>query len=854
MLLERDRELQYLRQVVDDLAATGGKVVLVRGEAGIGKSALVSQLARACAPAVRVLDGACDDLYIPMPFAPFWDIARTESRIQPALDEHDREGVMRTLLEVVSEARPTLLIVEDTQWADEASLDAIRFLGRRIARTNAAVVLTYRDGEIDLEHPLRTVIGDIPVADVVRVQLGGLSRDAVAEMVAGSGLDPERVFEATGGNPLLAREMATAAGEGMASSLQDAVMARVARLSIGAQEAVKTLCVIPEPVPRSDVVLVSGIDDDRLDEGIRRELLVEREARVEFRHELLRRVVEASLSVGERLAKHRAVLAGLPEETHPCLIIHCAVQADDVDRLLVISPRSARYAAAVGSHVQAVEDFRTLGPHLDRVEPGARGPLLDEWAEEEFFVDRIDEALRLNEMARELYRATGVRVHEARALTRAAQYHEVAGQRQHAVEAARQAVAILEGSGDRDGLARALEITGYLQLMAGEVSLVPQTVERILAVGGADLEPSILLGSLNHLGTATSLADYPNGHDRLEDAYERAEAIGDWYQAAHSLVMRAWTALEHRDLRVAGDMAQRAVALCGRHELSGLERVARGLHARMLELSGSWDQAADIARGLADEAAIGRLVALPVLGIIEARRARPSAAVGLQEAWRSAIEADEFQRLSASAAANTEYAWIVGHPAIPLEPFTAVLREGTQRRLAWPTGLLAFWLWKAGHIEHMPEGVADPYRLVAEGRAPEAAALLEARGMPYEQALMLAHGNQDEQLRALEILETLGAPAVAAKLRRAMREQGFQVPRGRGRDTRRNAAGLTARQAEVLLLLDAGHSNPEIANRLFVSPRTVESHVAAILDKLDADTREAAVARARQDGLLLGIA
>ena len=149
-----------------------------------------------------------------------------------------------------------------------------------------------------------------------------------------------------------------------------------------------------------------------------------------------------------------------------------------------------------------------------------------------------------------------------------------------------------------------------------------------------------------------------------------------------------------------------------------------------------------------------------------------------------------------------------------------------------------------------PEGIAEPYRLVIEGKPADAATIWEAKGVPYERALALMHADQESRLEALEIFETLGATAVAAKLSQSLRDQGVSLPRGRRRDTRRHAAGLTARQAEVLQLLDEGLSNIEIADRLFVSPRTVENHVSAVLTKLDSSTREEAVSGARTQGLI----
>ena len=116
--------------------------------------------------------------------------------------------------------------------------------------------------------------------------------------------------------------------------------------------------------------------------------------------------------------------------------------------------------------------------------------------------------------------------------------------------------------------------------------------------------------------------------------------------------------------------------------------------------------------------------------------------------------------------------------------------------------------------------------------------------------MALSCGDTNQRLEALEILNTLGADAIAAKVRKDLRDDGVTVPRGKGRATRKHAAGLTARQAEVLHLLAEGLSNPEVADRLFLSPRTVENHVSAVLAKLDSSTREGAVEEARSQGLL----
>ncbi|MEX1125233.1 MAG: AAA family ATPase [Acidimicrobiia bacterium] len=251
MLLERESQLDLLTSLLENVPTSGGKVVLIRGEAGIGKSSLVREYLESSADSAHVHLGFCDDLQTPQPFGPFWDIARQEPTLQSALREHDRQEVLEALVDLLSRAlRPSIVVIEDTHWSDEATLDAIRYVGRRISRTNGLLLLTYRDGEFDLDHPLRKVIGDLPVLEVIRIELGGLSRSAVSAIVADSGLDPDRVLAATGGNPFLVTEMASTHGDEVPSSVRDSVMARVARLSPPARAMLKVLSVIPERVRR----------------------------------------------------------------------------------------------------------------------------------------------------------------------------------------------------------------------------------------------------------------------------------------------------------------------------------------------------------------------------------------------------------------------------------------------------------------------------------------------------------------------------------------------------------------------------------------------------------------------------
>ena len=869
--MERDDELEALDSLLSQIDLTGGKVVLIRGEAGVGKSSLVNAFVRSHNAEVHMLAGACDDLMIQQPLSPFWDMARSEPTLKEPIDRGDRAGVLQAAFDLLSRSlRPTVMVIEDAHWADEATLDAIAYLGRRIVRTNGLLLVTYRTGEVDYDHPLRKVFGGLEPQSVARIELQGLSLASVSMMLAESELDSGEVMVATGGNPFLVSEMASSDGSTVPSSLQDSVVARMQKLSPGSRQLLRTMSVIPEPLPMLDVARLTNAAESELDECERRRFLQlfqigRTDSRlvldggfglwdsthvVGFRHDLIRRVVEATLSENERLEIHRAVLDALPEETHPCLLIHCAVEANDIDRLLDLAPRSALYAATIGSHRQAVDDFRTLRPHLSKLDRDDLGRLFEVWAQEEFLADNIAEAVSVLKLALAHYAERGDRPAQSRVLARLSHYYENDGERKAAEELAAQAVEVLGDDPDGADLAFALEAKAYLHWMAGEWDEVPGLVERTLEAGGPDIDEHIRVRSLSHVGMTAHIANYPSGRPQLEEARQRASKVGDWYEEVRALMNDAWAASEFRDLDIASDYIQRAISSAARHELPNLEKYSMAVYAKVLELKGNWTEAEDLARDLLDAGAITQMVAHPVLGIIEARKGRDGARATIAQAWSLASVAAEDQRLTPAAAAAAELGWITGTGNVSSSDLKEVMTNSLDKGFSWSPGAIAFWLWKQGELELIPKGVAEPYQLVMESRAVEAAGMFESLGLPYDRALALMHGDDDARVEALEAFETLGAVAVAAKLRQTLRSEGVSVPRGRSHLTRDHVAGLTARQAEILELLNDGLTNIEIADRLFLSPRTVENHVAAVLGKLDASTRDEAVLLAREMGIL----
>jgi DNA-binding CsgD family transcriptional regulator len=202
------------------------------------------------------------------------------------------------------------------------------------------------------------------------------------------------------------------------------------------------------------------------------------------------------------------------------------------------------------------------------------------------------------------------------------------------------------------------------------------------------------------------------------------------------------------------------------------------------------------------------------------------------------------------AGALAEYMWLTGDEEPEwLQRCDELLAAGLEVGNPWPSGAFAFWMWKLGRLDGIPDGSADFYMGIPKGRITETATFWEDRGIGYEQALALMHGDQAQRFEALRLADDLGADALSARIREGLVAEGHRVPRGRSRSTRSHGAGLTARQAEVLALLAEGMTNAQIADRLFLSPKTVENHVAAILVKLEAPNRVEAVEEARRLGI-----
>jgi DNA-binding CsgD family transcriptional regulator/tetratricopeptide (TPR) repeat protein len=847
------------------ISGSRGATVLVTGEAGIGKTTLLRHFADRATGTARFFWTGCDPLFSPRPLGPLLGLADAASRGLASRVASDGKAfdVAAILLTELRRAGPTVMVIEDVHWADEATLDVARLLARRIDTVPLLLVLSYRDDELHRAHPLRVVIGELPGdgRPVTRIALAGLSRSAVAQMAGPAGADATELHERTAGNPFFVTEVLAANASQIPNSVRDAVLARAARLSGPALDVLAAAAVVPEdlddwmlgalrPVPQASL-------HASLDECIGSGLLMAADGRFAFRHEIARQVIEESLPRGHRTRLHARALSVLQgsEDTASdwARMTHHAEAAGDNDAVLRYAPIAARTAAAAGAHRLAADLYARALRYADRLAPEERAQLLEGFAGEAYLTARGNDAVGSLTEALEIYRSRGDLLAEGRTLRQIARHLLRNGRLAAALATAERAVAVLDQLPPHPELAQA-----YVLLSAG-YAMVARHPDAISCGAkairlGEDLGcPQAVYGGLDNIGTIEIMRGDLAGVQKLERSRDLAERAGDSLGVARAYMHLTWMLTVRREWDLAARYLRPALDYCREHGQELWLEQLRSLELEAVLAAGRWHEAAAAAATVlarSSSSAVSRCCALLVLARIRARRREPDYWPLLDEALRL-TKLPTVRHLTAPvAAARAEAAWLEGRLA------DVVTEAAEARRPAAGLDPLAAldvrcWRWRASAADDCShddgsDDPPEPYRMLLAGDRHGAARWWQEKGSPYEAALALWGSGDVPALRAAtETLRGLGARAAAAVLVRELRALG---ERGVRREPRMAADGqpvsLTQREGEVLQLLAAGMRNAEIAAHLFVSPRTVDHHVSALLAKLHARTRSEAVAAA----------
>ena len=836
-------------------ARTGrGSVVCLFGEAGAGKTAFTRLLASSFD--ARTLWGACEDLATPEALGPLRDWAREAGH--SALDGIPQAGRRIELFSEVLAALSsecTLAVIEDLHWADDATLDLVSFLGRRLEDKPMVLLVTSRNDD-RARSRLRRKLAQIPANVRASFDMANLSMAAVAQLERAAGKSSSGLYQLTGGNAFFVTEVLRC-GEAIPETVRDAVLASFDRLSDRARRALEAASIFPRRVEAETLRAVCPDAADGVLEAVDAGLLLATKSDYSFRHEIARRAVEGGISAERRRSLNQAALAVLRADTRSSnsRLAHHAEAAGDAATVAAVAPVAAAEAAGLGAHREAARHYRSALDFTSGLDVGERAQLFEKYAFELHLLGEVGEAIRAQEAALELRRRAGDRVAEGNCLRWISRLKYFSGDRVSADHFAREALSLLEAEEPGAELAMAYSNLGQLAMLAEQSTEALNWSEKAIGLADRLRRRDILSHSLNNAGGARRWIDKAAARGDLARSLRIALEDDLPEHAARSYTNAAFHEINWLEHAAAHRILDAGLAYCEARDLDAWRCYMNGCRAQLLSREGRWGEAANLALAqIADDQStpLLRFPAIAALARVRMRRGDPEVEPLLHSLEAYLETGNEPPQFVVHACVAAEYSWITGEPTEHVRD--RLLRATELARTTgdvWSEGELWFWARQIGIECTTPADAAPPYRLLFDGKWAEAAAAWSALECPYDRALALMSGDEAARREGLASLDSLGARAVADRYRRDLKERGFgSVPRGPQTATRSNPVGLTRRQMDVLGLVAEGLSNGEIAERLFISSKTVDHHVSAILGKLDSHSRGQAVALARSVGLI----
>jgi DNA-binding CsgD family transcriptional regulator/tetratricopeptide (TPR) repeat protein len=767
-----------------------------------------------------------------------------------------REELFGAVLTRLYEPELDVIVIEDIHWADDATIDLLRFLTRRLRHAFALIIVTYRDDGLTATDPLRIALGELATQRTTRrMGIAPLSEQAVRVIADGTGLDPTELYRLTAGNPFYVTEVIRAGADTVPPSARDAVLARVARLNDESRAVLEVAALIGVRTELRLLESVTSCTPSAINELVTSGSLVSEGASLRFRHEIARRAVEETVPAYRQRTTHGRILGSmLAMSSDDAEIAYHAEAAGDAEAVLTYAPRAGRRAADLASHREAAAQYERALRFADDAEPALVAGLYDELAEQLSLVDGWHGAAAAGERALALWREAG---NELRAGDTLRELSKSLWRLCRGVESAAAlgaAVVTLEPLGPTRELAWAYAALAFDRWGQGAYQDAIELAQRARAIAEPLGVTAVVSEALNTEGCVQGALG-GEWMGQVQQSLDVALAHGHEAQAGRAFLNLYSILAVSRRFAEAEPYYVDGRAYCDDHDLATYGNCLRGSRSVALGQAGRWDESVELANEILSRCGpglINRIQGVVSRGTIGARR-------GEVEAW------DDIDEAIALADGNKEPGWIVFANLALIEARWLQGDLNLARQAAesaadhaaacdpWDRGAIAVWLRRTGSSRVVDGDLGEPYQFELEGEWEKAAQLWIDLNCRYEAALALLDSADEAALRrALGIFDELGAKPAVRIAQQRMRSLGVRsVPNGAQATTRANPVGLTRREREVLDLICEGHTNAEIAARLVISARTVDHHVSAVLAKLGAPTRAAAASAAARMGLVV---
>ena len=875
-LLERDETIATISDCVTRASAGDGAVVLISGEAGLGKTTVITELAKRHAKFVRILVGYCDASKTPQPLGALSDFAED---LGPEIVDLLRAGEAQHSLfpavikKIHNSKLPIVMIIEDAHWADGATLDLVRYLGRRVVAARFVLILSFRNDEVGIDHPLTAVLGDLPSSAVHRFVLEPLSEQAVAQISGTEGKRLINLCNLTGGNPFFITELLAHGdlGNSLPISIRDAVWSRLSRISDSERKSLCNLSIVPVPIEHA---LAEALVEGKMAEianlvglGLLRKLS---NGNLMFRHELARLATLESIQPARLQQLHaiaeNAIVQMDSQDIAGILTrrVHHAEGAGDVHKVLELAPLAAAEARRLGAHAQAASLLGLALQHVKMARPEKAAQLYEDWAYEVGLSKNISEdVIAACHSAADLWLQLGRAEKVSKNYRWLARFHWYRGEAQKADEYLGKAEEVLSDLKPGPDLAMVYSMRSQNLMLREEIAAAIDWGERAIALAKQFNDTETLTHALNNVGTCMLAAGDLGGKARLNESLELALTHGFHEQAARAYTNFSEAALNNRDFALAERLFAEGIAFDTTHDLNSWIHYLSGGLARLRVEQGRFEEADIICTGILGLQRLTMIMKMPAkiaLCLARIRLGKSDVDLLLNQCLKDGLMIGEPQYLLPCFLGLVELAWLAGDELGAQQQLEKALVLGTTLADPWQLGEMQVWAKRLGiSVTHhkLLNAVAQPFAAELKGEYVTAAEVWDEIGSPYQAAMSLLQTKDAISLAdALKRFEKLDAKPAIAWLRRRADTLGFgdDLPkprRGPYRAARSHPMGLTEKEVHVLSLLSEGHGNFQIAKQLNRSQRTVEHHVAAVLAKLNANNRIEVILRLQSEPWLL---